>query len=67
MIVYMPHSADNVTGVTLIAACPPTRLNMRRAVRELALPEIQAVLAEIEGLRGEVRALPARVSKQTGR
>ncbi|HSA25347.1 MAG TPA: hypothetical protein P5159_02365 [Phycisphaerae bacterium] len=42
-------------------------MNMRRAVRELALPEIRAVRAEIEGLRGEVRASPARVSEQTGR
>lgn len=67
MIVYMPHSAKNVTLATLIATCPPTRLNMQRAVREVALPEIQAIRAEIEGLRGEVRALLARVSEQTGR
>jgi len=40
---------------------------MQRAVRELVLPEIRAVREENEGLRGEVRALPARVSEQTGR
>lgn len=41
------------------------RLNMRRAIRELALPEIQVLQAEVQGLREEVRALTATLSERS--
>ena len=43
------------------------RLNARRAMRELILPEIQAVREEIAALRDEIRHLAATLSERTGR
>jgi hypothetical protein len=37
------------------------RLNTRRAIRELALPEIQALQAEIAGLRNEIGQLRSMI------
>jgi hypothetical protein len=41
------------------------RLNMRRAIRELALPQIQTIQAEVKDLREQVRALTAMLTGRT--
>jgi len=40
------------------------RLNMRRAVREIVLPEIKALRDEIQELRQEIRALSVIPTKE---
>lgn len=40
------------------------RLNVRRAVRELVLPHIDAVQAEVAGLRDQVRELKVLLSER---
>ena len=43
------------------------RLNVRRAIRELVVPEITSLQAEVAGLREQVRELTATMAEQPGR
>ncbi len=43
------------------------RLNTRRAIRELILPEMQAVREEIAALRSDIRDRVATLSERAGR
>ena len=41
------------------------RLNMRRAIREVALPKLEAVEAEVMALRNEISELKAMLFEKT--